>query len=141
MSDSTQAGLLRRLAGLIYDLLLLVGILFIATAVVLPLNAGEALRPSQWLYSAYLLAVTFFFFGWFWTHGGQTLGMKAWDLRVCTVEGRALTWRRAALRMLAACLSLGSFGVGYLWALVDPEHQSWHDRLSGTRVVRLPRKP
>lgn len=136
---SPGAGLLRRLAGLSYDLLLLVAILFVATAIVLPFNGGQALQPRQWIYPLYLLGITAFFFGWFWVHGGQTLGMKVWGLRVCTEDGGGLNWSRAGLRLLAACLSLGSFGMGYLWILVDSESLAWHDRLSGTRVVRIRR--
>lgn len=133
------AGLLRRLAGLVYDLLLLIAILFVATALLLPFTGGEALRPRQWSYSLYLAGITVFFFGWFWTHGGQTLGMKAWGLRLCTRDGQAVDWRRALLRLLAASLSLAFLGLGYLWVLVDPERLAWHDRLSGTRVIRIGR--
>lgn len=133
----TGAGLLRRLASLLYDVLLLVAILFVATACLLPFNGGEALQPGQWLYSAYLLALVALFFGWFWTHGGQTLGMKAWGLRVCRADGRPLAWRHAGLRMLASCVSFASLGLGYLWVVVDPQRLAWHDRLSGTRLVRV----
>lgn len=128
------AGLLRRLAALVYDSVLLSAVLFAATACVLPFNGGEALEPRQWLYPAYLLSVSAFFFGWFWTHGGQTLGMKAWGLRVCTHDGQPLGWRQAGARILASCVTFGTLGLGYLWVLVDPKQLTWHDRLSGTRV-------
>ncbi len=134
------AGLSRRLAALVYDACLLLAILFIATACVVALRGGEALPSGQWLYSVYLLAITFFFFGWFWTHGGQTLGMKAWNIRVCTQDGGDPSWSRSGLRWLAACLSVGSLGLGYLWVLIDPAGLAWHDRLSGTRVVRIERR-
>lgn len=133
------AGLFRRLAALVYDSFLLTAMLFVATAVVVAFHKGEALPPGQRLYSAYLLVITFVFFGWFWTHGGQTLGMKAWGLRVFTRDGGELGWRHAARRWLAACLSVGSLGLGYLWILIDPEALAWHDRLSGTRVVWIAR--
>lgn len=139
-SAITPAGLFRRLAGLLYDLLLLIGVLFVATAFVLPITGGEAIRPHQWTYTGYLLGVTFLFFGWSWTHGGQTLGMKAWQLEVRTAEGGPLDWYRAAIRMLAACVSLGSLGLGYLWILLDRQGLAWHDRLSRTCVVRLSRE-
>ncbi|MCU0735663.1 MAG: RDD family protein [Methylotetracoccus sp.] len=134
-----SAGLFRRLAALVYDSLLLFAILFVATACVLPLTGGQALPPRQWLYSAYLAGITVVFVGWCWTHGGQTLGMRAWDLRVCAQDGGNLNWRRSALRMIAACLSLGALGLGYLWVLIDPRGLAWHDRLSGTRVIRIER--
>ena len=136
-SADAPAGLFRRLAGLFYDLLLLAGILFVATALVLPFTGGEAVQPHQWLYTVYLLTVTFLFFGWNWTHGGQTLGMKAWHLKIRALDGGPVTWGSASVRLLAACLSWGLLGLGYLWILVDREHLAWHDRLSATRVVRV----
>jgi uncharacterized RDD family membrane protein YckC len=122
----------------VYDLLLLAAVLFVATALVLPFTGGQAVGPHHWIYTVYLLAVTSLFFGWSWTHGGQTLGMKAWHLKIRTIEGGSINWRRAAIRMLAACLSLGSLGLGYLWILVDRDSLAWHDRLSGTRITREP---
>jgi uncharacterized RDD family membrane protein YckC len=126
--------LLRRLAGLVYDLLLLVAVLFIATALILPLNGGQAFGSGQWAYPVYLGFVTFGFVGWFWTHGGQTLGMKAWRLRLLTVDGMAVGWGRAALRFGSALLSVACLGLGYWWMIVDPDGLAWHDRLSGTRI-------
>ncbi len=62
------------MAAVSYDCLLLFAILFVGTATVLPLNHGEAIAPNNAAYSAYLLGLSFLYFGWFWTHGGQTLG-------------------------------------------------------------------
>jgi uncharacterized RDD family membrane protein YckC len=128
-------GLFRRLGALFYDSLLLVGILFVATALLLPFHGGEAFSPHQLAYSAYLLAVSFLFHGWFWTHGGQTLGMRAWKIRLLVVNGRPMTWTHAAIRWLAALLSLSLFGLGYWWALWDKERCCWHDRISHTRLA------
>lgn len=126
--------LLRRLAGIIYDLFLLAAVLFVATALVLPLNGGRAFAAGQWGYPVYLVLVVFLSVGWFWTHGGQTLGMKAWGLRLSRTDGRPLGWGRAAARFGAALLSGVCFGLGYWWSVLDPEGCAWHDRLSGTRV-------
>jgi uncharacterized RDD family membrane protein YckC len=64
--------------------------------------------------------------------------MRSWGIRVETEAGTALEGRRAALRFAAGLLSLASLGLGFLWIVVDPDRKAWHDRLSGTRVVRLP---
>ena len=126
--------LLRRLAGFAYDLCLLAAVLFSATAAVLPLNGGRAFETGQWVYPAYLGMVVFVFVGWFWTHGGQTLGMRAWRLRLVTADGQAVGWGHVAARFAAACFSIASFGLGYWWILFDAEGLAWHDRLSRTRV-------
>lgn len=127
---------MRRLAALAYDSLLLAAVWFAATALILPLNQGEAFQPGHWGYPAYLVGVSYLFFAWFWTHGGQTLGMKAWRLRLRTLDGSRCDWLHAALRFAGACVSLACFGAGYWWILIDRRGRAWHDRWSGTELVR-----
>lgn len=129
-------GLLRRLGALFYDGVLLLGIFFFATLALLPLRGGAAFQPSSPAYQAYLLGVAFLFFGGFWTRGGQTLGMRAWKIRLRSADGGAVSWRQAGLRFIAALFSFGLFGLGFLAALADPQKRCWHDRASGTRMVR-----
>lgn len=126
--------LMRRFGAMLYDGMLLFAVLFIATAVLLPFRHGQAFRAGQWAYNLYLLGVSFAFFGWFWTHGGQTLGMQAWRLKVCGESGERITWTRAAIRFVTALLSLGLFGLGFFWSWFDKERCCWHDRLSRTRL-------
>jgi len=95
-----RAGLLRRLAAIVYDLLLLVAILFVASALTLPLTHGEAVHANNPLFTTYLFLVSFFFFAWFWTHGGQTLGMRAWRLRLQLQSAGPIGWWHALLRFL-----------------------------------------
>jgi len=135
---ASPAGFLRRLGAACYDALLLLAVWFFATALLLPLNGGEAFRSGQWWFPLYLLAISFLFYGWFWTHGGQTLGLKAWRLKLCSSSGRAIGWKQAAIRFCAAALSWACFGLGFMWCLFDPEALAWHDRLSGTRLLHLP---
>lgn len=87
----------------------------------------------------WLLAVAFLFFGWFWTHGGQTLGMRTWRIRVQTRDGRAISWTQALLRFLTALVSWGALGLGFWWSLWDPERMTWHDRWSESVLVSMPR--
>jgi uncharacterized RDD family membrane protein YckC len=89
----------------------------------------------------YLLLIAFAFFGWFWVHGGQTLGMRAWRLRLVSADGGPVSWKQAAIRFAAALLSWSCLGLGFFWALIDREKRAWHDRLSGTRLILLPKRP
>jgi len=134
--DKRPAGLARRLAALTYDWVLLAGPIAIYGFVVVVLRAGEAVEPNTLWFSAGLAAIPAAFFCWFWTHGGRTLGMIAWRIEIVTVTGAPLRWPRALGRCCAALLSLLPAGLGYLWSIWDREHASWHDRLSGTRLVR-----
>ena len=96
------AGFIRRLAALIYDTLLLLAVLFLATLLVLPLTGGEGVAPYHPIFRTYLLFVAFFYFAWQWVRGGHTLGMRTWHLRVVQEDGRPLTWWHALLRFMLA---------------------------------------
>lgn len=127
-----------------YDGLLLVALLFAVNAVLLALSGGRLAAPDRpdWLLHAQRLAlagVTFWFFAWFWMHGGQTLGMRAWRLRLEGKNGRALSLDQVSKRSFAALVSFAALGLGYLWMLADREKLTWHDRFSGTRLVLVPK--
>ncbi|MGI8740131.1 MAG: RDD family protein [Gammaproteobacteria bacterium] len=79
---------------------------------------------------------SFLFFGWFWTHGGQTLGMSTWRFRVIQNNGATITWSQALLRLLTAAISWLLFGAGFLWCLFNREKLALHDIVSGTRLTR-----
>lgn len=131
-------GLPRRLAAAAYDAVALFALLFLATALVLPLTGGEAVAPGNPAYLLYLLVVSYLYFGWFWTHSGQTLGMRAWHIRVRAIPDGAVSWKGAALRLLAALLSWAACGAGFLWAALDAERRTWHDLLSHTVLETAP---
>jgi len=130
-------GLVRRLGALFYDAVLLLGILFFATAALFSVFGAEAVQSHVLTYRAYLLGVVYLFFAWFWTREGQTLGMRAWKIRVCREDGGAVGWKTASFRFVAALISLALFGFGFYWALWDPDKCCWHDRLTHTRLVRV----
>ena len=119
---------------MLYDSLLLIAVLFLATAIVLPFNDGEAIEASP-LFNLYLLVSVFTFYAWFWQKSGQTLGMRAWKIQVVSELGGHPSWGIAYLRLISALLSMVCFGLGYWWRLFKP--YTWHDRLSQTRVVDI----
>lgn len=133
--DPTPAGFLRRTAALIYDLFLLAAILFAAAIPPVLIFHGALDGLARLGFQAYLLAVSGAFFTLFWTRGGQTLGMRAWRLRVEDAGGHPPRSARAWLRFGVALASFGCAALGFLWMLVDPKRRTWHDIASGTRVV------
>ena len=125
----------RRLASALYDLLLVIALVVVATFPFLAVM-GEA--TSGWRRHAlqfWVLAVAGAYFAWFWTHGGQTLPMKTWRLRLVRGDGAPVSLARAVHRYLLAVLGLLALGLGFLWALVDRDRQFLHDRLAGTAIV------
>ncbi len=135
------AGLLRRLAAMVYDTLVIVALEMTATLLALALAEGDAFSAGNNLYRLYLLLVAFGFFGWFWTHGGQTLGMRAWRLRVVAEDGGSISWAQAGQRFVGAVLAALPLGVGYLWMCFAPDHRTWHDKLSRSLIIYEPRRP
>jgi uncharacterized RDD family membrane protein YckC len=131
----THCSLIRRIAAMFYDAILLYGVLFVATALVLPLSHGRAIPGGNIPYTLYLLACSYVYFSWQWTHYGQTPGMRAWRIHLIDARGRVPAWGAATLRFLLSLPSLFCFGLGFLWSLFDPQRLAFHDRYSRTWLV------
>lgn len=142
MNDTPQytpAGLLRRLLAMFYDSLLLLAVLLATTGLVMLLTGLTDIRHNP-LFKTLLFGMCFLFYSWFWLHGGQTLGMKTWRLRVQRRDGGPISIWQALLRFMAAIPSLALGGLGFFWILIDRERMTWYDRFSQTVVVELPKR-
>ena len=141
IENAANPGLFRRLAAIFYDSWLIAGIWLLGVIVdtFVRDSRGLAVEMSHLPLQVYLALAPFLFFGWFWTHGGQTLGMRAWRLKVLAEDGSPMTWSRSVIRVAWAHLSLVALGLGYLWVLIDRDRLAWHDRLSRTRLVIVER--
>ncbi|MGM0430311.1 MAG: RDD family protein [Pseudomonadota bacterium] len=143
-----SAGFTRRLAAWVYDLLVAAAIIMLASALALLFAAlltsfnwlvlSDDMDHAAWLaqgpwYSLYLITVVAIFFGWFWKRSGQTLGMRAWRLKLQNRDGSRLTNRQVFIRLLTCC-----GGLGNLWVLFDfKNRRAWQDYAAGTEVVTL----
>ena len=139
-----NTGLLRRLAAILYDSLLLLALWFLATVPFIAVEGGESIEagsgPMYLVYQLTLLLVAYGFFVGFWRHRGRTLGMQSWGLQLQTRDGKLPSTGAATIRFFAAILSWLPLGLGFLWQIWDADHLTWHDRLSKTRLVYYPRK-
>ena len=160
LASFTTPSIKRRLATLPYEGLLLLALIVIAAFPVAGLKGAALGGMTQIIFQAYLFCVTAAYFTWFWRHGGQTLAMKTWRLRVVTVDGGALNFVTALKRFICALLFYGPACVGVallffpdrisrviamwaflpmiatiLWARHDADRQFLHDRMAGTRIV------
>ena len=126
--------MLRRLAAIFYDFLLLLSVLFFVTLAVIPFNGGQAIEHDNLPYDFYLFAITYLYFTWQWTHGGQTLGMRAWNVCLLQLDPGNVTWPNASLRFLLALVSGLVLGAGFFAALFDPDMLAFHDRYSNTHL-------
>jgi uncharacterized RDD family membrane protein YckC len=137
VSSTRAPSIGRRLASALYDLLLLVALVFIATWPFIAFFGDSTQGWRRHVLQAWILVVVGAYFVWFWTHNGQTLPMKTWSIRVVAADGGALGIPRAIHRYVIALLGLAALGLGFLWALCDRDRQFLHDRLAGTRIVRI----
>lgn len=137
-TDQARVGLPRRLGAILYDGLICLGLVFGVAIVATALTGPDPGPVARVLLQTALAGTPLAYFQVSWTRGGQTIGMRAWRIRLAAAGTEAVPWDRALLRALTALLSWGAAGLGFLWALADPERLAWHDRLSGTRLVRLP---
>ena len=149
-------GLWRRLCCLLYEGLLLFGVVFVASYLFSTLSQTRHALDNRHALQAFLFVVFGIYFVWFWSRG-QTLAMKTWHIRLVDRNGAALTQQRALVRyllswlwflpplLLAAPWQVSSaetavFVLGWIavWAVLScfhPQRQYWHDALAGTRMV------
>lgn len=147
-----RAGFWRRFASLVYDSLAIIAFAMLTVVLylfavqgliildVISLNGAEdvsALIQESLLLSsirsALLVIVALVFFGYFWTKSGQTIGMRAWRLKVQTVEGNLISWPQSIIRSLSALLGLGNLVV-----LIDFKNKkALQDYVSKTEVITL----
>lgn len=133
------AGLRRRLASMLYESLLLLGVLALTFMVpLLILGIGTDYTPEGGVLWIYIFAVLGMYFLWYWRRGGQTLAMQTWKLRIVNSDGKPVSLRQGWIRYALAWPSVLFFGAGLIWALIDKDRQFLHDRLAGTRIVLLP---
>lgn len=139
MPEEKQAkpvGLILRIGIMFYDALLHFAVLFFAGVLIAPTFNITMEHPWFPLFQVYIFAISFLFFAWCWTHGGQTLGMKTWKVTLVAQNNRNITWRAALIRYLTSILCWLSCGIGFLWCYTNKERFAWNDMLSKTYLKR-----
>jgi len=114
----------------LYDSLLLIAVFFVVTSVAIAFNGGVAIQNHAFKLVLYVAGLLFF--SWFWRHGGQTLGMQAWRIKVVSDSNNKLSYEQCAKRYLAGTFL---FGITLLVAMFSPSGQGLHDVYSKTRIV------
>lgn len=156
-----KIGFFKRMLVAGYDGLLLIAVIFFTLALVIGLfmviapdslfvdpnllenpklvqltDTGRQIGSA--IFVIHSIAVSFFFYGWFWTHGGQTLGMRAWNLYLIKPDGKFIDWKIACTRYCAALFSWIPLGLGFTWILLNNNKRAWHDIISNTQIVYSP---
>jgi uncharacterized RDD family membrane protein YckC len=146
-----RAGFFRRLGAMIYDLLLAVAVYMLAGALgfglftllttsgLLGMNGFEHVSDALngtplylGIYRLWLALCVGSFYALFWSRGGQTLGMRAWRLKVQHPNGQNLSFITACARIVWSLL-----GIGNLWILLGNDRRALQDKLTRSEVVVL----
>jgi len=151
-------GIFRRMACFIYEGVLLFGVLMIAGYLFSSLTQQRHALQGRHGLQAFLFIVLGVYFVWFWSRGGQTVAMKAWNLRLVSRDGSTVSQARALCRYVLSWLwfmpallavwladlhspgaSFALLGAGVLaYAFLARLHQSrqfWHDVVCGTQLI------
>ena len=141
--------LLRRLMAMLYDTFLVLPLIMLSAALTLGayvygmelggLEANPDELPTL-LRQCVIMLTVITFFAIFWMKSGQTLGMQAWRIKVVVNDGSKLGIYHCVVRCLGALLSTACLGLGYLWCLWDSNGKTWHDYLSKSQLVLLPKR-
>jgi len=144
---------------MVYEAMLLFAVVFIFGGLFsILLEQRHALYLRNFLQD-WLFLIIGLYFVWFWTHGGQTLAMQTWRVRLVTADGQPVGFKRALARFLLSWLWVvpglaAAWAIGakawmlvlipaaniLLWAMtifLDPQRQFLHDRIAGTRLIRF----
>lgn len=146
-STFPRAGFWRRIGAIIYDLLVVAAVIMFAAGAALALvavlvSAGlislaegqdhASVIQGNPLFTLYIIAVILLFYTGFWRRGGQTLGMRAWRMRVQNSDGSRISWKQGLIRALTSLCGLGNF-----WVLFNREKLALQDKIAGCEVVVL----
>jgi uncharacterized RDD family membrane protein YckC len=151
-------GVARRLACFVYEGVLLFGVVMVAGFLFGVLTQQRHALQGQHALQALLFAVIGVYFVWFWSHGGQTVAMKTWHIRLTAVTGEPVSQKRASARYLlcwiwfvpalasvhlsgvkgglpAAAAVLAGIATYAMLTRLHPQRQFWHDAVCGTQLV------
>lgn len=118
---------------MIYDGLLLIGVWMVGTAIALPFVGGR-IDGANPLFRLYLLLLAFAYFDLSWRRAGQTLGMRAWRIRLQGAR-QPFTMLDSLRRFAGGLASLATLGFGFAWSLLREDRRAWPDLASNSVLV------
>jgi len=144
LQNYPTASLTRRLAAMGYDALVLLALYIIlggllVTGITKLSGQEEMIRLSPATAASLIYVLSFLYYMHSWRRGGQTIGMKAWDIFIVADDNSPIRLSHCILRSGTGFFSLMVVGLGYFWMLIDKKQRTWHDIASLTRIVHKPK--
>jgi uncharacterized RDD family membrane protein YckC len=135
-AESPTPSVLKLCGSLIYDTLVVIALCFAVALIFLALVGDATHGMKRYLFQLFLWGVVGTYFTWCWLKSGQTLAMHTWHLRLVRADNRPLSLPLALARYMLASLSSLLLGLGFLWAIIDPDRLFLHDRILRTKIVQ-----
>tara|TARA_B100000475_G_scaffold78683_1_gene56803 strand:+ start:201 stop:620 length:420 start_codon:yes stop_codon:yes gene_type:complete len=134
-----DAGFFKRVFSLIYDSLVITGIILSLSLLLVLLNGGYAEENSiSGLIQLLIIILSGpCFYTYFWiANEGQTLGMQAWKIQLIS-QKKDLSVALCLLRCFVSIISFLILGMGYFLILIHKENRSLSDLLTDTQIIDL----
>jgi uncharacterized RDD family membrane protein YckC len=135
VESETPATMWHRLAAAFIDIILV--FLVFGLTIGLLIGPGKAIPIPQDGPAKAVLLLIYLIAMWSWK--GTTIGNIVFHLQVRRMDDSKVTFGVAFIRGLSMILSVIPLGVGFFWIQWDPLHQAWHDKIAGTKVVKVPK--
>ena len=65
--------------------------------------------------------------------------MRAWRIYLVLQNQEHLQLSQILIRLLVSLVSFSCLGLGFLWIIFNKNHYAWHDIISKTQVVYMPK--
>tara|TARA_A100001011_G_scaffold133350_1_gene140508 strand:+ start:1527 stop:1937 length:411 start_codon:yes stop_codon:yes gene_type:complete len=126
---------LKRIAASIYDLFLLLGVWFAVGSFAVWINGG--IIEVKWIGPSLVLTSTWIFYGYFWTHGGKTLGMAVWKFEIYSIDKNKINFRKVSIRFFFNIITVLLGGIPLMFMYFSKNNLSLSDYLSKTSYRKI----
>ncbi len=126
----------KHFAAFVYDIFPILGILILTSGTILVFRSGNDVQPYTWWFILITYLEVALYYIYSWKIGGQTIGMKAWKIKLKSLnEQEQITWAQSTFRFIAGVVSTLLLGAGIFWKLFSNEQKSWMDLISSSLTV------
>jgi len=126
---------LKRIAASIYDLFLLLGVWFAVGSFAVWINGG--IIEAKWIGPFLVLVSTWIFYGYFWTHGGKTLGMAVWKFEIYSIDKNKINFQKVSIRFFSNVITVLLGGTPLILMYFSKNNLSLSDYLSKTSYKKI----
>ncbi len=131
------AKLFRRFGAILYDLLLVLSLIFVLGLVFFWFFPASDTQTNPAFFFVITLPVSFGYFAFFWRKSGQTLGMLAWRIQLITHNAKKITLKHCLIRYILSILSWLAFGLGFFYQWFNGSKYCFHDQYSHTCIIQI----